>query len=38
VPPNRNTAQKDYETLQLKPGASLDSIKNAYKTLVKIWH
>ena len=38
MPPKQNTAQKDYETLQLKHGASLDSIKNAYKTLVKIWH
>ena len=38
VPPEQSIAQKDYETLQLKPGASLDSIKNAYKTLVKVWH
>jgi hypothetical protein len=36
--PQQNTAQKDYTVLQLKPGASLDSIKNSYKTLVKIWH
>ena len=36
--PKRNTADKDYETLQLKPGASLESIKNSYKTLVKVWH
>lgn len=34
----RNTIQKDYETLQLKPGAAIDSIKVSYKTLVKIWH
>ncbi|SVA98642.1 uncharacterized protein METZ01_LOCUS151496 [marine metagenome] len=32
------TAQRDFENLQLKPGASIDSIKNSYKTLVKIWH
>ena len=38
MPPEQSIAQKDYETLQLKPGASLDSIKNAYKTLVKVWH
>ena len=38
MPPKRNTIQGDYETLQLKPGASLHSIKNSYKTLVKIWH
>ena len=36
--PKQNSTQKDYEILQLKPGASLDSIKNSYKTLVKIWH
>jgi len=36
--PKQNTIYKDYETLQLKPGASLDSIKSSYKTLVKIWH
>ena len=38
MPPKKITAQSDYETLQLKPGASFDSIKNSYKTLVKIWH
>ena len=38
MPPNQNTPHKDYEILQLKPGASLDNIKNSYKTLVKIWH
>lgn len=32
------TLQSDYETLQLSPDASLDSIKSSYKTLVKIWH
>ena len=36
--PQQNTAQKDYTVLQLKPGASLDNIKDSYKTLVKIWH
>jgi hypothetical protein len=36
--PQQTTAQKDYTVLQLKPGASLESIKNSYKTLVKIWH
>ena len=36
--PKKITTQSDYKTLQLKPGASLDSIKKSYKTLVKIWH
>jgi hypothetical protein len=36
--PKQHTTKKDYENLQLKPGASLDSIKNSYKTLIKIWH
>ena len=36
--PKKITAQSDYETLQLKPGAALDSVKNSYKTLVKLWH
>ena len=36
--PKKITAQSDYETLKLKPGASLDSIKISYKTLVKLWH
>ena len=36
--PQQNTAQKDYTVLKLKPGASLGSIKDSYKTLVKIWH
>jgi len=34
----RNTMHKDYEILHLKPGASLDKIKKAYKKLVKKWH
>ena len=38
MPPKKITTQSDYQTLQLKPGASLDSIKKSYKTLVKIWH
>jgi len=33
-----NTILDDYKALQLEPGASIDSIKKSYKTLVKIWH
>jgi hypothetical protein len=38
MPPKQHTIQKDYKTLKLEPGASLDSIKTSYKTLIKIWH
>jgi len=38
MPREQHAAQKDYKTLKLEPGASLDSIKNSYKTLIKIWH
>ena len=34
----RNIIHKDYEVLELKPGASLINIKKAYKKLVKKWH
>ena len=36
--PNRISLKSDYKNLQLSAGASLSSIKNSYKTLVKIWH
>ena len=35
MPREQYAAQKDYKTLKLEPGASLDSIKNSYKTLIK---
>jgi hypothetical protein len=34
----QHTIQKDYKTLKLESGASLDSIKTSYKALIKIWH
>ena len=30
--------EKYFQILQLKPGASLEDVKRAYKTQVKIWH
>ena len=30
--------EKYFKLLQLKPGASLEDVKRAYKTQVKIWH
>ena len=38
MPAKRNTIHEDYKVLELKPGASLDNIKKAYKKLVKKWH
>ena len=38
MPTKRNTMHKDYDVLELKPGASLVNIKKAYKKLVKKWH
>ena len=28
----------DYHKLDLKPGASFDEVKNAYRELAKVWH
>jgi curved DNA-binding protein CbpA len=30
--------EKYFKILKLKPGASLEDVKRAYKTQVKIWH
>ena len=38
MPTERRSILKQYEVLELKSGASLDSIKKAYKKQVKKWH
>ncbi|TMA05084.1 MAG: J domain-containing protein, partial [Deltaproteobacteria bacterium] len=30
--------ERHYEILGLKPGASLDKVKEAFRDLVKVWH
>jgi curved DNA-binding protein CbpA len=33
-----NFIANSYLVLELKPGASLEEIKSAYRDLVKVWH
>ncbi len=38
TPPTNDKNKVFYEILEIKPGASQDEIKQAYKRLVKKWH
>lgn len=36
--PRESPLAKHFNTLELKPGASMQDVKNAYYSLIKVWH
>ncbi len=38
IPMPETSIGRDYSALDLKPGASFDEVKRAYRELAKVWH